>query len=86
VQALATLGRLQAETTGGLAQLSARERQIITLVVRGRSSAAIGELLHLSSKTVDSYRSRLMAKLDVADVPAMVRLARREGLISADEV
>lgn len=86
VQALATLGRLQAEATGGLAQLSARERQIITLVVRGRSSAAIGELLHLSSKTVDSYRSRLMAKLDVADVPALVRLAIREGLISADEV
>ncbi|WP_439113468.1 response regulator transcription factor [Hydrogenophaga sp.] len=85
VQELATQGRLQAEAAGGLAQLSARERQIIALVVRGRSSVAIGELLHLSPKTIDSYRSRLMTKLDVADVPALVRLAIREGLISAEE-
>ena len=55
------------------------------LVVRGRSSAAIGELLHLSPKTVDTYRSRIMTKLEVPDVPALVRLAIREGLISADE-
>lgn len=68
-----------------LSKLSARERQVITMVVRGQSSAAIGEALHLSPKTVDSYRSRLMAKLGVADVPALVRLAIREGLISADE-
>lgn len=86
VQALANQGRLQAGGSAGLGQLSARERQIITLVVRGRSSAAIGELLHLSPKTVDSYRSRLMTKLDVADVPALVRLAIRESLISADEL
>ncbi|EWS62733.1 response regulator [Hydrogenophaga sp. T4] len=39
-------------------------------MVRGYSSNAIAELLHLSPKTVDSYRSRLMGKLDVSDVPA----------------
>jgi two-component system, NarL family, invasion response regulator UvrY len=65
--------------------LSVRERQIVLLVVRGHSSAAIGEQLHLSPKTVDSYRSRLMAKLGVGDVPALVRLAIREKLISAEE-
>ncbi len=63
-----------------------RERQIIALVVRGRSSSQIGALLHLSPKTVDTYRSRIMAKLGVSDVPALVRLAIREGLISADEL
>jgi two-component system, NarL family, invasion response regulator UvrY len=68
-----------------LAGLSARERQVVTMVVRGHSSSEIASLLHLSSKTVDSYRSRLMTKLGVADVPALVRLAIREGLISADE-
>jgi two-component system, NarL family, invasion response regulator UvrY len=68
-----------------LASLSARERQIATQVVRGKSSAEIGALLHLSPKTVDSYRSRLMGKLGVADVPALVRLAIRTGLIAADE-
>jgi two-component system, NarL family, invasion response regulator UvrY len=42
-------------------------------------------LLHLSPKTVDSYRSRLMAKLAVPDVPALVRFAIRAGLIDAEE-
>lgn len=71
---------------GALGLLSARERQIVVMVVRGRSSAAIGDVLGLSPKTVDSYRSRIMGKLQMADVPALVRLAIREGLISADEV
>jgi two-component system, NarL family, invasion response regulator UvrY len=71
---------------GALDPLSARERQIIALVVRGHTSAAIGEQLRLSPKTVDSYRSRLMGKLGVSDVPALVRLAIREGLISASEI
>lgn len=71
---------------GGLATLSPRERQVVLMVVRGHSSAAIGEHLHLSPKTVDSYRSRLMAKLGVGDVTALVRLAIREQLISAQDV
>ena len=61
--------------------LSPRERQILVMVARGKSSAAIGEELHLSPKTVDTYRSRLMAKLALADVPALVRWAIREKLI-----
>ncbi|MCL4184490.1 MAG: response regulator transcription factor [Burkholderiaceae bacterium] len=61
--------------------LSPRERQIVTMVVQGQSSAAIGQQLHLSPKTVDTYRSRLMAKLNVGDVPSLVRLAIRNGLI-----
>ena len=64
--------------------LSSRERQIVALVVRGRSSAAIGELLHLSPKTVDTYRSRLMAKLGTPDLPALVRYAMTHGLIEQD--
>lgn len=65
--------------------LSARERQVVVMVVRGRSSAEIGEALHLSPKTVDSYRSRLMGKLGVSDIPALVRFAIRSGLIDVDE-
>jgi two-component system, NarL family, invasion response regulator UvrY len=68
-----------------LALLSARERQVVTLVVTGHSSAQIGTLLHLSPKTVDSYRSRLMAKLGVGNVTALVRLAIRMGLIDAEQ-
>lgn len=65
--------------------LSARERQILLQVVRGKSSAQIGTALQLSPKTVDSYRSRLMAKLGLADVPALVRFAIRAGLISVQD-
>jgi DNA-binding NarL/FixJ family response regulator len=67
-----------------LNELSPRERQVITLVVKGQSSSTIGEQLHLSPKTVDTYRSRLMAKLGVDDVTALVRFAIRQGLIDAD--
>ncbi len=65
--------------------LSPRERQVLLLVARGASSAAIGEALHLSPKTVDTYRSRLMAKLGLADIAAVVRWAIREGLLDAAE-
>lgn len=78
------LQALAAPADDPLETLSPRERQILTLVVQGRSSAAIGTTLHLSPKTVDTYRSRLMSKLGVADVPALVRLAIRNGLIDAD--
>lgn len=72
------------EPTGDrFASLSPRERQIVAMVVQGKSSAAIGQALHLSPKTVDTYRSRLMSKLGVGDVPALVRLAIRHGLIDA---
>ena len=67
-----------------LAELSPRERQVITLVVKGHSSQVIGEQLHLSPKTVDTYRSRLMTKLSITDVTALVRFAIRTGLIDAD--
>jgi DNA-binding NarL/FixJ family response regulator len=67
-----------------LSLLSPRERQIILMVVRGESSAAIGVTLHLSPKTVATYRSRLMKKLGVHDVPGLVRLALRYKLIDAE--
>lgn len=66
--------------------LSVRERQIVLLVVQGQSSSEIGRTLHLSPKTVDSYRSRIMAKLATPDVPALVRFAIRTGLIDAETV
>jgi two-component system, NarL family, invasion response regulator UvrY len=68
-----------------LNSLSPRESQIIRLVVRGGTSAEIGSQLHLSSKTVDSYRSRLMAKVGVSDVAGLVRFAIRAGLVDANE-
>lgn len=68
-----------------LSTLSPRERQIIIMVVNGQSSAQIGMDLHLSPKTVATYRSRLMAKLGVGDVAGLVRLAVRNKLIDSEE-
>ncbi len=67
--------------TDPFSALSPRERQIVTMVVNGMSSAIIGGQLHLSPKTVDTYRSRVMAKLGVTGVTSLVRLAVREGLV-----
>ena len=68
-----------------LSLLSPRERQIILMVVQGQSSSAIGATLHLSPKTVATYRSRLMRKLGMTDVPGLVRLAVRYKLIDAED-
>ena len=54
------------------------------MVVKGSSSAVIGRELHLSPKTVDTYRSRLMAKLGVENVTALVRLAMRHRLLGIE--
>ena len=66
--------------TGPLGRLSARERQVLQLVVEGHSSSRIAVLVHLSPKSVDTYRSRIMQKLGVRDVTGLVKLAIEHGL------
>jgi DNA-binding NarL/FixJ family response regulator len=63
-----------------LESLSGRERQVLQLVVEGKSSAEIARIVHLSPKSVETYRSRLMKKLGVTDVPALVKFAIQHGL------
>jgi two-component system invasion response regulator UvrY len=83
---LAVEGMTRRDNGSALSSLSARERQVIVLVVNGQSSAEIGAALQISPKTVDSYRSRLMSKLGVRDVQGLVRFALRTGLIAADDL
>ena len=68
------------EAESPLARLSPREREILQLVVEGKSSAEIAEILFLSPKTVETYRSRLMRKLDISDLPSLVKFAIQHGL------
>jgi PAS domain S-box-containing protein len=63
-----------------LERLSARERQVLRLIVDGRTSAEVAESLGLSPKSIDTYRSRLMAKLNIHDLPTLVKFALRHGL------
>lgn len=63
-----------------LERLSQREREILQLVVEGKSSSEIARMLTLSSKSIDTYRSRLMQKLGVGNLPALVRFALQHGI------
>lgn len=63
-----------------LDQLSPRERQVLQLVVEGRTNAEVAQKLSLSVKTVETYRSRLMQKLGIKDLPALVKFAIEHGL------
>jgi DNA-binding NarL/FixJ family response regulator len=58
-----------------LERLSGRERDVLSRIVAGSSSSAIGQHLALSSKTIDTYRGRLMAKLGVSNRSALIRFA-----------
>jgi DNA-binding NarL/FixJ family response regulator len=61
-------------------RLSVREREVMQLVLEGKSSAEIATLISLSPKTVETYRSRLMTKLAVGNVVELVKWAVRHQL------
>src|SRR5687767_3660547 len=63
-------------------RLSARERQVVQLLVEGRTSAEVAARLNLSPKSVDTYRSRMMKKLEIDDLASLVKFAIRHGITS----
>ena len=65
-------------------QLSARERDVLRLLAEGKRTKEIAGLLGVSAKTVETYRSRLMIKLGIDNVPGLVRFAIRAGLVSPE--
>jgi len=64
-----------------LGTLSDREREVLRWTARGFSSREIGEKLSISGKTVDTYRQRLMQKLNLTHRSEMVDLALRAGML-----
>jgi DNA-binding NarL/FixJ family response regulator len=63
--------------------LSVRERQVIQLIVEGKSTREIAILLGICVKTAESHRARLMHKLDIHETASLVRYAIRRGLVEA---
>jgi DNA-binding NarL/FixJ family response regulator len=63
--------------------LAPRERQVLQLVAEGKTSKEIAVLLGLTVKTAESYRARVMEKLDVHETAGLVRYAIRHGIIDA---
>ena len=76
----AALAAAAAPAASPLSRLSERERQVLQLVAEGRSSAEIAARLHLSPKSVDTYRSRLMKKLGLESFAALVKFALQHGV------
>ncbi|HOV89742.1 MAG TPA: response regulator transcription factor [Syntrophorhabdaceae bacterium] len=67
-----------------LNQLSPREMEILKLVVEGKSSSEIANIIFISPKTVETYRSRIMQKLGISDITGLVKFAIRHGITSLE--
>jgi len=64
--------------------LSNRELQVLTRLARGLTTKEVAEALHLSPSTVETYRSRILEKLQLRNNSDMTRFAIRRGLIETD--
>jgi NarL family two-component system response regulator LiaR len=67
-----------------LAALTSRQREILQLVAEGRSTKQIASALDVSVKTVETHRAQLMERLNIHDVPGLVRFAIRAGIVSSE--
>jgi DNA-binding NarL/FixJ family response regulator len=77
--------KLHAEHTGyGITSLTARERDILPLIVNGKSNAEAAAILGLSPRSVETYRLRLMQKLGIEDLPTLVKFAIRHGMTTLE--
>ncbi len=68
----------------GPARLTARDRQIIQMLAEGRSVKQIALALHISPKTADASRRKIMQKLGVPSIADLVKYAVREGITSLE--
>jgi len=63
-------------------RLSGREREVLQLLAEGRAVKEIAELLHVSAKTVETHKNRIMKKLGLASIAELTKWAIRAGLTS----
>lgn len=76
---------LSGEVTASTPALSSREREVLQLIAEGKSTAQIAETIHVSVKTVETHRKRLMDKLELRSVAELTKYAIREGITSLDD-
>lgn len=67
-----------------LESLSPRQREVLELIAKGRTTKQIAQELEISVKTVESHRSQLMERLDIHDVAGLVRYAILVGIIDVE--
>lgn len=86
---LVLAGYLKPATNGespqidGSGRLSPREREVVQLLAEGKSNKEAAEVLHLSVKTVETHRAKIMAKLEFRSFSDLVRYAIRNHIVQA---
>jgi DNA-binding NarL/FixJ family response regulator len=65
-------------------RLSSRERQVLQMLAEGRSVVEIASKLSLSPKTVETYRARMMDKLEIHDLASLVKFAIQHGIATIE--
>lgn len=70
---------------GPLACLSSRHKEILQLIAEGYANKEIAQRLDLSPRTVEAHRAELMERLNIHDVPGLVKVALRAGLIKPSQ-
>jgi len=76
-------GEIGKAAAGPVPHLTAREREIVQLLVEGKTNKEVGGALGVSVKTVDAHRANVMHKLDLHSVTDLVRYAIRNQIIAA---
>lgn len=71
------------DTAGPSEPLTNREQEVLKLIAEAHTNREIGEILHLSEKTVESHRGNILRKLGMRDRVELVRYAIRRGLVEA---
>ncbi len=64
-----------------LDSLTTRQQQVLKLIAQGVPTKGIGTQLNLSVKTIETYRAQIMDRLDIHDIPGLVRYAVRHGIV-----
>ena len=72
-------------TSDDISILSERELEVLKLIALGHANKEIAEMLYLSVKTVETYKTRIMEKLNLTSRAALVRFALKHGLLTVDE-
>ena len=78
------LRQLSATGVDEAAALTHREREVLQLFAEGGSTANIATELHLSVKTIETHRKRIMDKLDLRSIAELTKYAIREGITTLD--
>lgn len=74
----------QSEKKSDPVELTVRERQVLQLTAEGKTVKQIARQLHVSPKTADAARRKLMNKLDISSIAELTKYAIREGITSTD--